>query len=190
MAEAGGTDFERLQRRLSEEFDRRGAVTRALGEEVERRSAQARDEGMHFTALTEEQLVTKLGKARSPMIVWQAWSGAMTTPGNLSYNVGILNPDPDARNSLFVHVFVGPGNVPFDVGDALQAVDTRFPRLTEPEFAGLSIAAGTTASLSFTLEVPAGVQPSNYLGNAFLFTATWHDPAEYLDRGLFVFGVS
>jgi|tagenome__1003787_1003787.scaffolds.fasta_scaffold20392833_1 hypothetical protein len=159
-------------------------------EELERRSEQARDEGLNFTAMTEEQLVAKLGKARSPMIISQSWSGGTTSPGALSYSLGIFNPDPDQRIWLFVHVFVGPANVAPDVGDALQAVDVRFPRLTEPAFSGFSIDAGATNSLSFSLDVPAGVQPSNYLGNAFLFAATWHDPAEYLDRSLFVFSVS
>ncbi len=100
------------------------------------------------------------------------------------------NPDPDARIWLFVHVFVGPANIARNHDDALALVDTRFPRLVEPAFDGLSLDPGATASLDFSLAVPAGVDPSNYLGNSFLFTATWHDPAEYLDRGLFVFRVT
>jgi hypothetical protein len=190
MAEAGGTDFEQMRRQLSDESERRAAGTRSMLEELERRRAQARDEGLNFTAVTGEQLVAKLGKARSPMIVSQAWSGGTTSPGTLSYSLGIFNPDPDQRIWLFAHVFVGPANVAVDVGDALQAVDVRFPRLTEPAFDGLAIDPGASDSLNFSLEVPAGVQPSNYLGNAFLFAATWHDPAEYLDRSLFVFSVS
>ena len=77
-----------------------------------------------------------------------------------------------------------------DVGEALATVDSRFPRLTLPEFAGLRIAPGATESLSFSIPVPANIETSNYLGNSFLFLADWHDVGDYLDRGVFVFEVA
>ena len=40
------------------------------------------------------------------------------------------------------------------------------------------------------LPVPAGIEATNYLGNSFLFQSTWHDPGVYIDRSLFVFGVT
>ncbi|HET9437477.1 MAG TPA: hypothetical protein VFO64_04695, partial [Gaiellaceae bacterium] len=91
---------------------------------------------------------------------------------------------------LFVHLFVGPGNMVANTGAALAPVDDRFARLTLPEFDGLQIASGATESLTFKLPVPAGVEQSNYLGNSFLFQSVWHDPGTYIDRGIFVFEVT
>jgi hypothetical protein len=123
------------------------------------------------------------------MIVYQAWGGA-APGGAFTYNVGISNPDSVNWSSLYVHVFVGPANLVPDVGDVVSAVDSRFPRLTMPRFFGLSLAPGTTQTLSFSITVPAGIERSNYLGNAILFQANYNDVGRYLDRGLFVFGVS
>jgi hypothetical protein len=190
MTEAGDQYTRRFLDSFEESSQQRASNARALIEEIERRRVEAREQGRNFTALTEDQLVEKLARARSPMIVFQSWSGSTTTPGSVDYTVGVNNPDPDVRFSLFVHVFVGPANIASDHNEALALVDTRFPRLVEPSFAGLSVDPGATSSLSFALTVPAGIDPSNYLGNSFLFTATWHDPAEYLDRGLFVFAVT
>jgi hypothetical protein len=190
LSEAGGERFDQLLDRISQSSERRAANTRALLEEIERRRGQAREQGLNFTTPTEEQLLDKLTRANSPMIVFQSWSGSTSTPGAISYTVGINNPDPDVRIWLFVHLFIGPANIAPNVNDALALVDQRFPRLTEPEFAGLSIDPGVTTSLTFTIEVPANIQLSNYLGNSFLFAATWHDPGEYLDRSIFVFKVA
>jgi len=89
-----------------------------------------------------------------------------------------------------VHVFVGPANLVPDVGDALSAVDARFPRLIMPRVFGLSLAAGATQSVSFSISVPTAIERSNYLGNAILFQGNYHDVGSYLDRGLFVFEVT
>ena len=72
----------------------------------------------------------------------------------------------------------------------MAAVDARFPRMTMPEFAGLSIAPGATETLSFTIPVPVGMESSNYVGNTFVFGSTWHDVGTYFDRSMFVFAVS
>jgi hypothetical protein len=190
MVEAGGEGFDQLRDRLAESSGRRESNISSLVDEIQRRRDEAREQGRHFTAPTQEQLRTKLMKTNSPMIVFQSWDGGTSTPGIINYTVGINNPDPDTRVWLFVHLFVGPANLVPDVNDALAPVDERFPRLTEPEFDGLGVAPSVTASLNFAIAVPPSVQPSNYLGNSFLFAATWHDPAEYLDRGLFVFKVT
>jgi hypothetical protein len=190
MAEAGGERYEEFLNRVTESADRRARQGRSLLEEIERRRGEAREQGRHFTAPTEEQLLTKLRKMNSPMIVFQSWNGSTTTPGTINYTVGINNPDPTTAIWLFVHLFIGPANIAPDANDALALVDTRFPRLTEPEFFGLSIDAGNTASLNFSISVPGNLEPSNYMGNSFLFAATWHDPGNYLDRSLFIFKVT
>ena len=162
---------------------------RSISEEVAQRRKEAKAKGLKFTGLTEEQIYRKLTKKGSPMIIWQSWGDA-SPGGTVTYNVGIKNPDPNRRIRMFGHVFVGPANMVSDVGVALCAVDTRFPRLTLPDFAGLSIDPGATESLSFSINVPMDVESTNYLGNCFLFRATWHDVGEYLDRGLFVFEIT
>ena len=76
------------------------------------------------------------------------------------------------------------------MGEALELVDPRFPRLTQPDFFGLQLAPNATQQLNFTLQVPAGVERTNYLGNSFLVQLVWHDPGLYLDRSVFVFKVT
>jgi hypothetical protein len=163
---------------------------KSLMTEIEKRRAQAKKQGHEFTAPTEEQLKAKLGRAKSPMIVYQSWGGGAAAGGSFPYQVGIHNPDPINWIWLFVHLFVGPGNMVADTGEALAPVDTRFARQTEPKFDGLQIAAGATEHLDFTIRVPAGVDKTNYLGNSFLFQSVWHDPGLYIDRSIFVFNVA
>ncbi|MDH3522523.1 MAG: hypothetical protein OES32_02960 [Acidobacteriota bacterium] len=155
---------------------------------AEKKKAERKD--LHFTGLTEEQLRRKLGKVNSPTIYFQSWAGTVAPGGTVSYNIGIYNPDPITRIWLFVHLFVGPANFVINNGRALATVDPRFPRLTQPDFAGLTLASGATATLSFNVQVPAGIEPSNYLGNSFLFQADWHDKGDYFDRSVFVFEVT
>jgi hypothetical protein len=180
---------ERRRREFVEDLEQQTEHARRLLDEIERRRQEAEREGLNFTAPTAEQLKKKLAGAESPMITSQGWSNA-APGGTINYTVGINNPDPVQWTGLFVHVFVGPANIAPDVGDAVSAVDTLFPRLTMPRFAGLTLGPGAGQSLNFSLAVPAGAQRSNYLGNAILFQATWHDVGKYLDRGLFVFEVT
>ena len=123
------------------------------------------------------------------MIVWQGWNSA-APHGTINYSVGIHNPDPDQKFWLFCPVFVGLAKIVTDVSDAASAVDSRYARLTMPDFDGLSINSGATSSLNFSLPIPTNVERTNYLGNCFLFMSTWHDLGEYLDRSLFVFKVT
>ncbi len=148
--------------------------------------------GDNFTAVTPEDIERKLKRADSPMIVSQfgSWTGPTPPGGTLTYNVGIYNPDPTQAIWLFAHVWVGSGNIDPTVGTFLLNVDTRFPRITQPGFAGLTLAAGTSTVLNFTLDVPSTVEKTNYLGNCCLMRFNWHDVGTYLDRGVFVFTVS
>jgi hypothetical protein len=143
----------------------------------------------NFTGITQEEIEKKFTRVNSPMIVSQSWGG--TTPGgNVNYNLGIYNPDPTTAIWLFANVWVGSGNVDSVVGTFLSNVDDRFPRLTQPAFAGLSLAPGANATLNFVLKVPATAQKTNYLGNSCLMRFNWHDTGTYLDRGIFVFAVT
>jgi hypothetical protein len=188
MTEArGGREEERRQ--FVDGLEQQTEHVRRLLNEIDRLRQEAERRGHNFTAPTTEQLRKKLARAESPMIVSQSW-GSAAPGGTINYTVGINNPDPVQWFWLFAHVFVGPANVVPDVGDAVSAVDPRFPRLTMPRFTGLTLGPGVTQSLSFSLAVPAGVERSNYLGNAILFQANWHDVGKYLDRGNFVFEVT
>lgn len=164
--------------------------TRSFLEEVERRRREAEVERQYFTAPPDD----RIGSRNSPMILWQAWSPAVPLGATVAYSVGIANPTPKKVEALFAHVFVGAANIVGTTGQpdpapSLSTVDPRFPRLTLPRFNGITLEPGETRGLSFSLGIPAGVERTNYLGNCFVFMATWHDPGLYLDRSLFVFEV-
>lgn len=162
--------------------------TKRIQEIVEAEKGRIK-KGDNFTAITPTELEVKFKRVNSPMIVWQSWTGAVAPGGTIGYNVGIYNPDPVQAIWLFGHVWVGSGNVDPVVGTFLSNVDDRFPRLTQPAFAGLNIPAGGSSSLSYALKVPSTAEKTNYLGNTLLMQSTWHDVGLYLDRALFVFGV-
>ncbi len=147
------------------------------------------NKGEHFTAITSEEIEKKFKRVNSPMIISQGWNS--TTPGGtVNYSLGIYNPDPTQAFWLFAHVAVGSGNVDPVTGTFLLNVDTRFPRLTQPAFDGLTLASGASAVLNYALKVPATAEKTNYLGNSCLMRFNWHDIGTYLDRSVFVFGVS
>ena len=146
--------------------------------------------GDNFTAPTEEQLRKKLERINSPFIYFQSW-GPAAPGGTVNYSVGITNPDPVQAIWVFAHVFVGSGNVVSNTGEFLLNVDERFPRLTQPDFAGLTLASGASATLTFPIKIPTNVEhPTNYLGNTALVQFNWHDVGTYLDRSVFVIKVT
>lgn len=143
----------------------------------------------HFTAVSEEELERKFMRVNSPMIVFQSWHST-TQGGTMTYNVGIYNPDPVSVGSLYLQIWVGSGNVVNNVGSFLANVDTRFPRLTEPTFTGITLAPGGNTTVSFNLNIPVSVEETQYLGNCCLMKLNYHDVGTYLDRGCFPIQVS
>jgi hypothetical protein len=160
---------------------------RKIQQLIEKHKSENKEE--HFTAITPDEIEKKLKRVKSPMIVSQGW-GSTTPGGTVNYSLGIYNPDPTSTIWLFAHVWVGSGNVDPTTGTFLLNVDDRFPRLTEPRFSGLTLAAGASTTLNFALEVPSTVERTSYLGNSCLMRLNWHDAGTYLDRGIFVFSVS
>lgn len=142
-----------------------------------------------FTAITPEEIEKKLKRMNSPIFV--TWSSsAVTSPGGtINYIVAIYNPDPLPAGPMFAHVWVGSGNIDPVVGTFLLNVDTRFPRLTEPESPGMYLPSNTIKWLSFALKVPAGVEKTKYMLNTCLMKFSWLDVGEYLDRCVVVFSV-
>ena len=158
-------------------------------EEIEKQKKNVK-KGDNFTAPTEEQLRKKFERINSTYIYFQTW-GAAAPGGTVNYSVGVTNPDPTQAIWMFAHVFVGSGNVVGNTGEFLLNVDARFPRLTQPDFAGLTLASGASATLTFSIKIPTIIEhPTNYLGNTALFQFNWHDVGTYLDRSVFVIKVT
>ena len=143
----------------------------------------------HSESITPEQIEKKLKRVKSPMIIFESWGGA-TPGGTVSCTIGVYNPDPTTATNLYIHVWVGSGNIDPTVGTFLINVDPRFPRLTEPAYSGLSLASGASSSLSFALQVPAAAEKTKYIGNSCLMQFNYLDVGQYLDRGAFVFAVT
>jgi hypothetical protein len=157
-------------------------------QEITEQVKKGKKSGQNVTVVTPEEIERKLRRVNSPMIVAQSWNSA--SPGNpINYNVTIYNPDPTQAIWTFAHVFVGSGNVDPVTGTFLLNVDSRFPRLTQPDFDGMSIAPHASVTQSFAITVPANVELTNYLGNTCLMQFNWHDIGTYLDRSVFVFKV-
>ena len=143
----------------------------------------------HMTFMSANDVVRKLKRVNSPMIVFQSWNSA-APGGTVHYSLGIYNPDPTQAIWMFAHVWFGSGNVDPVTGTFLANVDERFPRLTQPAFDGLSLAPGASATLSFSIKVPASAEKTNYLANSCLMQFNWHDIGTYLDRSVFVVPVT
>lgn len=138
----------------------------------------------NFTSVKPEEIDAKLKRVNSPMIVSQSW-GNSTPGGTFNYSVGIHNPDPGPASDLYVHVWIGSGNVDPTVGTFLINVDPRFPRLAQPPFFGFTLASGANTTLNFSIKVPTTVEKTVYLGNSCLMQLNYHDIGKYLDRGVF-----
>lgn len=145
--------------------------------------------GEVFFALSEEQIKKKLNRVNSPMIVSEAFTSEPPRGGTMNYSVSISNPDAVEREFLYAHVFVGTGNVVTDTGAFLLNVDPRFPRLMKPGVFGLSLPAGASETLEFTIRIPT-VARTNYQGNTALIQLDFLDIGTYLDRAAFVFRVT
>ena len=157
------TDF---QNTVADYADRQAAFMKNVAEQIEQAKEGYERRGMVSTSVTPEQLERKLKRANSPMIVSQGWSGSAPVGGTIDYSVGISNPDPVDYSSLFVHLFIGPANIAPDVDDAVAAVDERFPRLTNPQFAGLVLKAGSFEQINFIIPIPV-LDNANIWGTHF-----------------------
>jgi hypothetical protein len=166
------------------------ALVKSVVAEVARLEKEAQKEGRVFVGITEKQLKKKLARTKSPMIVGSAWSGSVPAGQTLTYDSYLFNPDPTLAFRLFVHFFVGPGNMVPDAGAALSSVDTRFPRLTLPKWIGITLGVQSYRQLTFSVQIPVGIPRTNYLGNAFLFSGNILAVDDVLDRASAIFEVT
>jgi hypothetical protein len=175
---------------MAERRKSKAALVKDVLAEVSRLEKKAEKEGRIFVGITEEQLKKKLARTKSPIFVGSLWNATVPAGGTLNYDVHLFNPDPAVASRLFVHFFVGPGNMVPDAGGALAAVDTRFPRLTLPKWIGITLGVQNYRQLAFAVPIPAGIPRTNYLGNAFLFRGNILDLDEVLDRASAIFEVT
>lgn len=111
--------------------ERQATNARILLKEIERRRHEAREQDRNFIALDAAQLLDRLQRANTPFISSFGRNGSTTSPGAITVDLSVLNPDPVFQGGLFVHLFIGLTDI------AITLLDERFPRLTEPEFFGL-----------------------------------------------------
>lgn len=154
-----------------------------LQEHIKILREQAREQGLAFSALDEEQLVRKVRgeTAKSPFIYGQSWTSG-TSPGAVAYyTVHVNNPDPDNYFPIYATIFFGLGNF-FDVGQAWSGRDKRWPEFSSER---TFLAASSTHSFSFSYTVPPDLPLGTYNGNVVVWKGSWHDTGIALDRGSF-----
>lgn len=159
------------------------------------------DVGETFAALTLDEAKTRLSASADPFFGGFGWSLSAPPGGVILGRVSVNFPQPEAipaESNIYVHVWVGPGNVDPDVGRFLLNVDPRFPRLSEPKVPGLQPGVsqvpeipvfGGRSLLAFGLRVPYDVEPSVYLGNMCLMRRAAFSVGEVLGRTSFAFRV-
>jgi hypothetical protein len=136
----------------------------------------------YFEAITPEEIEEKLNRVNSPFIKSVGYGDA-PHGGTLNLNIGIYNPDPITFRSLYVHTFVGSGNIDPNLGTFLLNVDTRFARLTAPPtHSGQTLASEDYTILSFSLDIPPTVEKTVYLLNACLFERGIFSTGTFFDR--------
>jgi hypothetical protein len=171
MSESGVEGLEQLEARLSEMSERRAANARRLLEDIENLRREAREQGKHLVVRDAAQLLEKLQSTNTPMFTTVGWNATTThSPGTFDFLVTFFNPDPTFYVSVYGHVFIGPTLLPADVGQALALVDTRFPRLTQPDYPGLVLQSGTGSRSRRTSSPPTiwGTASSS-----FAITSAW-----------------
>jgi hypothetical protein len=153
---------------------------------------QERSENKHenFSAITRDGIEKKFKRVNSPMITTQSW-GLGVRGAEFYIGIGIYNPEPTFPVDVYVHTWVGSGNIDPVVGTFLSNVDTRFPRLTkplvnEPPFVSSD---GHFIKQFFNIEIPINIDKSFYLGNCCLMKFNWIDVGTYLDRSVFMIDI-
>jgi hypothetical protein len=156
-------------------------IAETLLAKIEILRQEAQKQGDRFEALTKEQLVSKImGKtSKSPFFIGERW-GAGNPGGSTNFWATVHNPDARAYSSiqLFGYLFFGPANFIASPDVALTSVDERFSHY----YQGCEVAAGSNATMAFTIDVPAGLRPGIYMGNCFLLHSNPMGVGTYLDR--------
>jgi hypothetical protein len=153
-------------------------------EEIAQLQQQAHGQGLAFSAPTEEQLMKKIRgeSGNSPYIYSQSWTSGTSGGSTAYYWLWAANPDPAGYYPVFVTIFFGLANFFADLGEGIDARDTRWPYISSD---GVVLSAGATTNPRFMYTTPVGLPAGTYLGNAVLWRGDHHDRGQYFDRGLF-----
>lgn len=153
--------------------------------EVERK--KARKTKMRFVALSEEEIIAKLTRANTPFIFAWLYPPSVSPGGTFGSTHWVYNPDPVTQSNLYGWGFVGVywGND--------FVIDTRFPRLAQPKYPGLSLPAnGGAGVLLFYANIPAQIDVGTYFLNTFLHQQQQFSHTTYLaslDNDMIVFEI-
>lgn len=164
------------------EADIRREVAQRL-EEIELQREDARQQGLAFASLTEEELTDKIQRvtSQSPYIYIVGWKTETVRGHSAYYRVTYSNPDPGFHSDVFVTMFFGLANPFPDVAQGWAGRDTRWPAISSRP---VTIAAGATSTHEFTYVTPY-VPVGTYLGNSVLWKSKMMDQGTYFDRGSF-----
>lgn len=154
-----------------------------LKEKIEALKEQAREQGMAFSSLTDDELTRKVRgeTANTPFIFGQGWTSGTTPGSSASYTVHVRNPDPTSYFPVYVTMFFGLGNF-FDVNQAWIGRDKRWPEFSSER---TFLSANSDHTFSFGYTVPTGLPLGTYNGNSVLWRGQWHDVGASFDRGSF-----
>jgi hypothetical protein len=172
------------------------AQTTAILASIERQKAASQRSKEQFAAIAPADLEKKVSAKQAPSLGMFSWPIVTPPGGQVALAVFVLNPESNPAPNIYVHVWVGSGNIDPTVGTFLLNVDTRFPRLTRPENPGLvngdphpfPLSPGLKR-LNFSFAVPPDIEESVYLGNICVMQLNGHGVGKYLDRGVFQFAV-
>jgi len=154
-----------------------------LKERIEVLKEMAREQGLAFSSLDEDQLTKKVqGKtSKSPFIYSESWTG-YTSPGSVAhYTVHVRNPDPTGYYPVYATIFFGLGNF-FGVDQAWIGRDKRWPEFSSGR---TFLPAGSDHSFFFKYLVPTGLPLGAYNGNTVVWRGNWYDVGIAFDRASF-----
>jgi hypothetical protein len=152
-----------------------------LMQEAAEKHKKSLKKGDNFVTLDEEEMRKKLQRVNSPIINSMGWSN-VPPGGTVNISVGIFNPDPVSQGSLYLHLWVGPGNTIADNAQFLLNVDARFPRLGQPPAFGATLPPGGSQNFTFPFKVPSTIEPSTYFCNFVLLRLSSFDVGTIFDR--------
>jgi hypothetical protein len=159
-------------------------IATTLREKVEFLRQEAAARGERVETLTQELLLSRImgQTSKSPFFFMQSWGNA-SPGGSATYTAHVHNPDPSGYSgfSLFGYLVFGPANFIGSTDVALTTIDERFPHY----YQRCGVAAGADASMTFTIDVRAGIRPGIYIGNCFLVQRDAFDVGNYIDRAAF-----
>ena len=154
-------------------------TVRGLSDEIKVLREQARNKGLAFYGRTDEELERELESSQTPFITAMAWTSRSSATSPFYYSITVYNPDPTFYSNLFAYFFFGPADMIEDIGIALLSVDQRLYR----GFAQFPyVSSGSSSTVEFNYNFPAGIPLGMYVGNAFIFDRNNHGAGSYKAR--------